>query len=143
MPYKIDRKRPCQTPEWFAHQAMWQRVKARSNPSHKKYYIDRGITVCDRWKSLSNFIADMGLKPSSEHSLDRIDNNKGYSPDNCRWATRKQQSRNKRNNRIISFFGKTMPLCEWAERIGITAPSLSSRMRRMPLEKALTMEKQK
>lgn len=143
MPYKIDRKRPCQTPEWFAFYAMWGRVKSEKNISHKKNYIDRGITVCERWKSLQNFVADMGTKPTPFHTLDRIDNDKGYSPDNCRWATRKEQQRNRRTTRWIEFNGERLPLCVWAERLGIKPVSLGQRLQRVPFEKAMTMRKYK
>ena len=68
------------------------------------YYGGRGITVCDRWlNSFKNFLDDMGSKPTSSHTLDRIDNNEGYFPANCRWATRKEQSNNRRNNTTLGI----------------------------------------
>jgi hypothetical protein len=80
--------------------SIWSTMIQRcTNPKNKRYeyYGGRGITVCERWiSSFENFIEDMGYKPSSKHSIDRIDNNKGYSPDNCRWGTIQEQSRNKR-----------------------------------------------
>jgi hypothetical protein len=78
----------------------WRGIKERClNPNNKDYinYGGRGITVCERWvNSFENFIKDMGKKPSPELSIDRINNDKGYSPDNCQWATKSQQSRNQR-----------------------------------------------
>lgn len=85
-------------------------VKRTTVPSTSGYenYGGRGIKVCDRWiTSFSTFLEDMGERPSSEHSIDRIDNDKDYSPENCRWATKRQQSLNKRNNKrkISSYRG--------------------------------------
>ncbi len=78
----------------FAWRNMIQRC---TNPNHKKYinYGARGITVCERWKIFENFLADMGERPGNLQ-IDRIDNNKGYSPENCRWTTSKVNNNNKR-----------------------------------------------
>lgn len=102
-----------------------------TNKNHHKYkdYGGRGITVCARWlESFKNFYEDMGERPSMDHSLDRIDNNEGYSIDNCRWATPKEQSRNQRSNRILEAFGKSQCLVEWAEELGIPTSTLDSRL---------------
>jgi hypothetical protein len=101
-------------------------------PSHVSYphYGGRGIRVCERWlKSFKNFLADMGPKPGHEYSLDRIDNDGNYEPGNVRWATRIEQCRNKRANRLLSHDGRTKTLAEWAEVTGVKAVTLSSRIR--------------
>jgi hypothetical protein len=83
------------TVEYRAWQQMLQRCQNTSRHNYHRYG-GRGIAVCDRWKSsFENFLADMGLKPSAEMSMDRIDNDKGYEPENCRWATKSQQSKNR------------------------------------------------
>jgi hypothetical protein len=119
----------------------WCRIKARClNKKSKDYpnYGGRGITMCDDWvKSFYRFFDDMGPRPSKSYSIDRIDNNKGYCPENCRWATTSQQSRNKRNNRIISFNGKTMILQDWANELGICWTTLNERLQKQPLHIAL------
>lgn len=82
-----------------------------------QHYGGRGILVCDRWLNSSlAFITDMGERPTAKHSIDRIDNSKGYSPDNCRWATGVQQHRNTRKNRLISIDGVIGTLSEWVEK---------------------------
>lgn len=83
----------------------WINMKARcENKNHNRYndWGGRGIYICDRWKNFENFYKDMGKKPSINHSIDRIDNDGPYSPENCRWATRSQQQRNKGKRNVVS-----------------------------------------
>ena len=102
-------------------------------------YGGRGITVCDRWRhDFAAFLSDMGERPAGK-SIDRIDGTKGYSPDNCRWATPKEQSRNTVSNRLVTFRGETLPVIVWAERLGATPMTVTSRLDRgWPVERALT-----
>ncbi len=105
-----------------------------------RYYGARGVAVCDEWRnSFSAFIADVGPRPSKDHSLDRIDVNGSYCPDNCRWATKRQQQRNKSDNRLIEFRGESKCLAEWAEIGGLPYGTLFDRLRRgMTMERAMT-----
>lgn len=105
-------------------------------------YGGRGITVCERWiASFPNFLADMGERPAGT-SLDRIDNAKGYSPDNCRWASKDEQMQNTRHTRLLTFRGESMGLNAWAKRIGMNKESLRTRLARgWSLEQALTQPK--
>jgi len=121
---------------------VWALMKNRcSNPNytHYKNYGGRGITVCDSWLSgFEAFYADMGPRPSNQHSLDRIDNSKGYSPDNCRWATSEEQSRNKRSNRSLTHNGRTLCVMDWAKELGITQQALQKRLKTWPVDRALS-----
>lgn len=100
------------TPE---HNAWCQMIGRCENPRIKDFcnYGGRGIVVCKRWRGLDgfrNFFDDMGLRPSPIHSVDRIDVNGNYEPDNCKWSTKTDQGLNKRNSRFLSAFGKRAPL---------------------------------
>jgi hypothetical protein len=88
-------------------------------------YGARGIIVCERWRdSFAAFIADMGGRPSSKHSLDRKDNDGNYEPQNCRWATKLEQARNQRRNRRLTWKGETFCLTEWAEKTGVPSQTI-------------------
>jgi hypothetical protein len=112
---------------------IWNTIVQRcTNPKVKNWmdYGGRGITVCDRWLKYENFIADMGKRPTAEHSIDRDDNEAGYSPENCRWATRQEQATNKRNNHLIELFGRCQHLAGWAREYGIDHTLIISRLSR-------------
>jgi hypothetical protein len=83
------------TPEYESWSAMWSRVRSSPNRRAFRDYVQRGISVCDRWKSFETFLSDMGPRPPKT-SIDRIDNDGNYEPSNCRWATASQQVRNRR-----------------------------------------------
>ena len=128
------------TVEYRAWVGMIQRC---TNPRTKSWprYGERGIVVCDRWReSFVAFYEDMGPRPGPEYSIDRIDNDGNYEPGNCRWATKKQQGRNKRNNRIVVFNGQTKTLAEWAQEMRTSPSTLHIRLERRgwSVEKTLT-----
>lgn len=102
-------------------------------------YGGRGITVCERWANFANFLEDMGERPTGL-TLDRVDVNGNYSPDNCRWATQSQQMNNTRRNVHISYNGENFTISQWAEKIGINKGTLWNRIRKlgMSIEKALS-----
>jgi hypothetical protein len=95
-------------------------------------YGGRGITVCDRWKGsdgFSNFLSDVGMRPSPKHSLDRIDNDKGYFPENCRWVKHVEQCNNRSSNRRIEIDGTTKTLAEWSREYGINQTTAAQRLK--------------
>lgn len=120
---------------------VWNLMRQRcGNPNNAHYasYGGRGIAVCERWHDFANFYADMG-DPPPKHTLDRIDNSRGYGPDNCRWATMKVQGNNRRTNTIIAFNGVKRTMAEWADITGLGKPCLVNRLAKgWPIEKALT-----
>lgn len=110
----------------------WQSMKRRcNNPNDKRFadYGGRGIKVCGRWlDSYDNFLADMGLPPEVSYQIDRIDNNLGYSKENCRWVTRIDNARNKRNSRLIEISGETKTMAKWSEISGVAYHTLKARL---------------
>jgi hypothetical protein len=119
-----------QSPEYRA----WAQMIARcENPRELGYknYGGRGIRVCPRWReSFAEFLSDMGRRPSDKHSIDRIDNNGGYEPSNCRWATRAQQNANHRGNHLVLVDGITEPLTHACKRHGLGIAMIRNRMKR-------------
>lgn len=107
-------------------------IKRCNDPNQKSYanYGGRGIAVCDRWRTFERFLADMGERPSLKHSIDRIDRNGNYEPGNCRWATAKEQARNRRTSRVVEVAGVSATLAEWQERSGIGALTIRARLDR-------------
>jgi hypothetical protein len=112
---------------------IWNMVVQRCTNNRVKNWMDyggRGITVCEEWLKYENFIADMGVRPSIKHSLERRDNEAGYSKSNCYWATRMEQAKNKRNNRWIEINGETKHLAGWARHFGTSQSLAISRVGR-------------
>ena len=122
---------------------IWCLMRARcTNPKRSGFvrYGARGITVCERWNhSFQNFLADMGKRPTPQHTLERKDNDGPYSPENCVWASLHTQARNRRNNRYITLDGTTKCLVEWLAIKGIrTSTYTERRCRGWSAERALT-----
>ncbi len=121
---------PRRTKEYRAWEAMKRRCE---DPKYWYYrnYGGRGITVCADWQEdYIKFLTDMGRAPSPQHSLDRIDGTKGYSPSNCRWSTPDEQSRNTRTNRFITLDGETHCLIDWIRLRGLAPRTVAGRLQR-------------
>lgn len=124
--------------------ATWRGMLSRCDNREDKYFKDygrRGIAVCSEWKDFENFYT-WAIANGYDDSLtiERIDNDKGYSPDNCRWATAKEQSNNRRSNHLLTHRGKIQTLKQWSDELGINYQTLQSRIHASgwPIEKALT-----
>ncbi len=106
-------------------------IRRCHGPSSEKreYYKGRGIQVCERWRDFANFIRDMGVAPSDKHTIDRLDGDKDYQPDNCRWATPKEQARNRRDNTLLTYDGMTLCAKEWSEVMGVGYGTLLNRIK--------------
>jgi len=106
------------------------------NPKNNKYsfYGARGIKVCDRWvKSFDNFLADMGYRPSKKHSIDRINNDGDYCPENCKWATHKEQCNNRRTSVRYMYNGKEVSMSDLMEISGLNQPILWYRINKIKM----------
>lgn len=120
--------------------ATWRRINQRcTNPNNRDWHLYGGRGIRVEWTSFSEFLADMGPRPSPKHSVDRIDPNGPYAGPNCRWATAKQQARNMRVNRLLSARGETRCLSEWAEVTGLSRSCIEKRIDNLgwSIEKAL------
>ncbi len=133
-------KKKFVTPDLLRARTVWNHMHYRcSSPNYPSYhrYGGRGIRVCERWGEFANFLEDMGFPPKAL-SLDRVDNNGDYCPENCEWRTHTEQSRNRHTNRFVTYLGKTLTLTEWANKSGLSLPTLHMRLKRgWDLERAL------
>lgn len=127
------------TKPYWVWRGFISRCRNKKNKNYKGYG-GRGITFCRKWKTFAGFWEDMHSGYKEGLSLDRINNNGNYCKENCRWATVKQQARNRRNNHLLTFNKKTYTITEWAQILGIKKVTLRNRVTRcaMPIEKALT-----
>lgn len=121
------------TPEYQCWNSLRDRCR-NPNSFHWSRYGGRGIRMCERWKVFENFLADMGLRPAGQFSIDRIDNNGNYEPGNCRWATRTEQNLNRSITLFVERDGVRMTLMECAARLGIKRDSLARRLARGRVE---------
>jgi len=128
------------TAEYNVWKSMLRRCRSPKTVEYARYG-GRGISVCERWSMFENFIADMGLRPqsTSRYTIERRDNDLGYSPDNCYWATYKEQANNTSRNRRLTFQGETHTVTEWAHFRGLPFGCLHARLRSgWSIERALT-----
>jgi hypothetical protein len=118
----------CGTTEHMTWIAIHQRCE---NAKHKAYknYGGRGIYVSDNWSTYENFLRDMGRKPTPSHTIERKNNDGPYSKENCVWATRSDQAKNKRNNRYVVFGGKDIPVREASIITGLKVETILNRIR--------------
>jgi hypothetical protein len=115
------------TTEYKSWQSMKDRCFNKNNPSYLDYG-GRGITVSDEWKkSFELFYSNMGIKPSKNHTLERVDVNGNYTKENCKWATKKEQCNNRRSNCLLTYNEITKTRSEWADFIGVNVRTLASR----------------
>jgi hypothetical protein len=114
------------TPTFRTWTCMVQRC---TNPKNTQYpwYGGRGIAICDRWQDFRNFFADMGVRPDGK-TLDRIDSNGNYTPENCRWSDKQTQSNNTRRNRILTIDGERLTMAQASRRWGIRLPTIWQRL---------------
>jgi hypothetical protein len=115
-------------PEYRIWESMIRRCYKDTDSAYH-YYGARGIRVCDRWRhSFSNFLSDLGCRPSDNHQIERNDNDGDYCPENCRWATRKEQCRNRRNSHFVEYDGDRKTLAEWEDITGIQQDTIRRRL---------------
>lgn len=130
-------KSKYQSPEYKAWSNMHSRTR-NTKLREYKYYGGKGIKVCERWKTFKSFYLDMGDKPTSKHTLERIDINKDYSPENCKWATWEEQQKNTSRSRKITLNGKTQILNDWCKELDVPLATIMWRVQNgMSYEDAL------
>jgi hypothetical protein len=125
-------------PEYRVWSGMRNRCNNVNEPCYHRYG-GRGIKICERWSDFDSFFADMGARPEGA-SLERIDNDKDYSPENCRWATVTEQANNRRTSRLLEYKGQTYTLAQLSRLCGIATCSINYRLKRgMTVEQAVEM----
>jgi hypothetical protein len=121
---------------------IWDSMRRRcSDPKHPSYpdYGGRGIHVCERWQDFAAFRKDMGPRLTPDHQIERVDNDRGYEPDNCVWATRVTQSNNRRSSRRLSLNGETLTMAQWERRHGLKPGTVFKRLQQgWSIEDAIT-----
>lgn len=123
------------SPTYYSWMSMKSRCLSKRHHIYKSYG-GRGITVCKRWLDFRNFLSDMGERPKGM-TIDRKNNNRGYSPGNCRWATAQQQARNRSDTRLVSWRGKVLCISDWCSLLGWSYYRLHARLSRMSKNKAM------
>lgn len=120
--------------------SMTTRCRGTAGEDSKKKYRDKGITVCERWLDFKNFYHDMYPTYIEGLTIDRIENDKGYHKENCRWATPTQQSNNRTNNTRIEYNGESLTMREWSDKIGVPFTALRNRYYKQYLKGLITIE---
>ena len=133
--YKTDFRRAAWTTHGGTHTPEYRTwlaiIHRTTNPKNIRFsrYGGRGIAMCERWRSdFQNFLDDMGPKPSPRHSIERRDNDRGYTPENCYWATPKEQANNRKSTVWLEYHGERRPMAEWAEILGINYETFHNRI---------------
>lgn len=127
------------TPTYVTWLRMWNRCRNK-NERNYKYYGGRGIVVCSRWKDYRNFLFDMGERPVGR-TLDRINNDGNYGPENCRWATASEQLSNRRTVKIIEINGRKQTATAWSKEFGLKLSTVCRRLREgWPVERLLLQD---
>lgn len=126
------------SPEYVAWMGMKKRCYNQNEPGYRRYGAI-GITVCEKWRdSFLAFFADLGRRPSESHSLERVNNAGDYEPGNVRWATPKEQARNRKSNLLVKYQGKMIPLAQACEKTGTNYDAAKHRVHRgLPFNKAV------
>lgn len=129
----------AKSPEYNVWVSMIARCENEKTNRYDRYGAV-GIKVCEEWHNFSRFLEDMGPRPSMRHTIDRISNNLGYQPGNCRWATYQEQAENRRSTRLIEYQGKIQSIAAWAREVGLPQAAVNTRITRLgwSLERAFT-----
>lgn len=121
------------------YRSWWGMVCRGKGTSATKHYADKGITVCERWQTFENFLEDMGERPYPKATIERLDIMKGYSPNNCEWASYHIQARNRSNTFNVTYQGETMCVTDLARKIGMDERTFYYRVKKHGVEKAVSM----